>query len=104
MRGRNAPFLLTLLFAGLAIGAEGSAPTTRPAVVAEQLLRHLEAGSWVVTEAHVKTNGSPSAMKRKVLVTADPANGERRVQEMRWRGEAFVAEGPAVAAGQPDRR
>jgi len=52
----------------------------------------------------VRTNGSPSAMRRKVVLAADPRSGARTVQEMRWRGETFEAEGLAVAVGEPDRR
>jgi hypothetical protein len=95
-----------LLWAAGTFAAGASAPATRPSGVAPagQPLRYLEPGSWVVTEAHVRTNGSPSAMRRKVVLAADPKSGVRTVQEMRWKGEAFDAEGPAVAAGEADRR
>jgi hypothetical protein len=64
----------------------------------------MDAGSWIISEAHVRTNGTPATIKRKVLVTAEPATGRRAVQESRWSADAFEPTGPVQVLGNPDRR
>jgi hypothetical protein len=65
--------------------------------------RHLDPGSWVVTEARVRSNGTPTAIRRKVMVTTDAA-GRRVLEDHRWHNEAFEPTGPAQPLAPPDRR
>jgi hypothetical protein len=72
---------LCMLFT-VAAGAGESAPaTTQPAKPVEGY-RYLDAGSWIISEAHVQTNGTPATVKRKVQVTVDAAS---RRDRWRWR-------------------
>ena len=88
-------FLIPLLIAGLAIAGSGA-----PAAD----YHHLAQGSWVITEAHVRTNGSPATIKRKVTVTVDPSTGRRALQESRWVNDAFEPDGaPRVLADRAVR-
>jgi len=80
MRVGRLLFVIPLLIAGVAIG-ESNAPCND--------YRHLAQRSWVITEAHVRTNGSPATIKRKVTVTVDPSTGRRAIEESRWVNDAF---------------
>jgi hypothetical protein len=67
--------------------------------------RYLEPGSWVVTEARVRSNGAPSTVRRKVAVVArDQRDGERAVEESKWAADGFEPVGPARPLGRADRR
>jgi hypothetical protein len=79
-----------------------AAATTQPAKPLESY-RYLEPGSRLVTEARVNSNGTPTALRRKVTVTIDDT-GRRAVQESRWHNDAFEPTGPAQPLAQPDRR
>lgn len=63
----------------------------------------LEKGSWVVTQAQVMSNGTPTAMKRKMMVTTHPSTGQRMVEESRWSGSEFAPTGECQAV-TADRR
>src|SRR4051812_38252575 len=76
-----------------AASAVVAGPTTQPSKVV-QGFRYLDHGSWVVTEAQVRTNGTPAVIKRKTLVTTVPGTGERGVEESRWTMDAFEPTGP----------
>jgi hypothetical protein len=76
--------------------------TTQPAKPVEGY-RHLDHGSWVVTEARVRSNGTPTAIRRKVLITTD-VNGQRAVEESRWHNDAFEPIRPAQPLAAPDHR
>lgn len=78
-------------------------PATQPAKVLDGY-RYLDHGSWIVTEARVRTNETPATIKRKALVTTDPATGERALEELRWNMDAFEPIGPAQPLAKPDRR
>src|SRR5258706_1958066 len=83
-------FVVLLLIAGVAIAGAG-APSDE--------YRHLGQGSWVITEAHVRTNGSPATIKRKVAVTVDPSTGRRAIEERRWVNDAFEPVGALRVLG-----
>jgi hypothetical protein len=80
-----------------------SSPTTQPSKVA-QGFRYLDHGSWIVTEAQVRTNGTPAVIKRKTLVTTLPGTGQRGVEESRWTMDTFEPTGPVQPLAAPDRR
>ena len=97
---------LCMLFAVAAGAGENAPATTQPTKPAEGY-RYLEAGSWIISEAHVQTNGTPATIKRKVQVTVDPATGRRAIQESRWTATAadgFEPTGPAQPLAVADRR
>jgi hypothetical protein len=96
--------LLALLLTASAFGGEGAAaPATRPAKGLEGY-RYLDAGSWIVVESHVRTNGTPATMKRRIQITADPKTHERLLQESRWVNDAFAPTGEPQPLARPDRR
>jgi hypothetical protein len=95
--------LLSLLLATAAFAGEGAIPATQPSKPVEAY-RYIDVGSWIITEAHVRTNGMPATIKRKVLVTADPATGRRAVEESRWLADTFEPIGPVQMLANPDRR
>jgi hypothetical protein len=66
--------------------------------------RYLDHGSWVVTEAQVRTNGTPAVIKRKSLVTTVPVTGERGLEESRWTMDSFEPTGPVRPLAPADRR
>jgi hypothetical protein len=100
---RTLILLFCTLLGTAALAGEFVAPATQPAKVTEGY-RYLDAGSWIITEAHVRTNGTPASIKRKVLVTVDPATGQRAVEESRWKTDAFEPTGPAQPLAAADRR
>src|SRR5258706_9463463 len=95
--------LLSLLLAAGALAGESASPATQPAKPLDAY-RYLDAGSWIISEAHLRTNGTPATIKRKVQVTVEPATGRRAVEESRWSGDAFEPAGPVQVLGNPDRR
>src|SRR5258706_13692104 len=95
--------LFSLLVAATAFAGEGAVSATQPAKALEAY-RYLDVGSWITTEAHVRTNGAPATIKRKVQVTVEPATGCRAVQESRWSADAFEPTGPVQLLAHPDRR
>jgi hypothetical protein len=110
-RGIIIPIISTLL-AGAAVAGDMPVvppPSSTPAAAATQPAkpiegyRHLDHGSWVITEARVRSNGTPTAIRRKVLITAD-ATGRRAVEESRWHNDTFEPTGPAQPLAAPDRR
>jgi len=66
--------------------------------------RYLEHGSWIVSEANIRSNGTPATLKRKIVVTTQPSTGQRALEESRWLGNAFELTGPAIALADADRR
>jgi hypothetical protein len=77
--------------------------TTQPAARPLDAHRYLDHGSWIVTEARVRSNGTPTTIRRKVLITTDAA-GRRTLEESRWRNDAFEPDSPALPLAPPDRR
>jgi hypothetical protein len=95
--------LLALLLTASAFGGEGAAPASQPARGVEGY-HYLDVGSWIVIESHVRTNGTPATMKRRIQITADPKTHERSLQESRWVNDAFVPTGGPQLLARPDRR
>jgi hypothetical protein len=95
--------MLSILFAFAAGAGEGASPTTQPAKPLEGY-RYMDAGSWIISEAQIQTNGTPASIKRKVLVTSEPSTGARVMQECRWTMDAFEPTGPAQPLATADRR
>jgi hypothetical protein len=96
---------LCMLFAVAAGAAEVAPATTQPTKPIEGY-RYMEVGSWIISEAHVQTNGTPATIKRKVTVTVDSASGQRAIEESRWKASAdgFEPIGPAQPLAVADRR
>jgi len=96
---------LCMLFAVVAGAGESAPATTQPTKRVEGY-RYMDAGSWIISEAHVQTNGTPATIKRKVAVTVDQASGQRVVEESRWTAtvDGFERTGPAQPLGVADRR
>jgi hypothetical protein len=78
-------------------------PATQPAKVQDGY-RYLDHGSWIISEANIRSNGMPATLKRKILVTTQPTSGQRAIEESRWINEAFEPTGPVQALAAPDRR
>jgi hypothetical protein len=95
--------LFALLLTASAFAGELASPATQPVKPADGY-RFLEPGSWIVIEAHVRTNGSPAAIKRRIQVTVNPKTGERAIEEARWVNDTFVPTGALEHLPQPDRR
>ena len=96
--------LLALLLTASAFGGEGAAaPATQPAKGVEGY-RYLDVGSWIVIESHVRTNGTPATMKRRIQITADAKTHQRSLQEFRWVNDAFVPTGEPQVLARADRR
>src|SRR6476659_4756030 len=95
--------LLSMVFAIAASAGEAAPAATQPAKRVEGY-RYMDAGSWIISEAHVQTNGTPAAIKRKVLVTVDPASAQRALEESRWSASAdgFEPTGPAQPLAMAD--
>jgi hypothetical protein len=96
---------LCMLFAVAAGAAEVAPATTQPTKPIEGY-RYMDVGSWIISEAHVQTNGTPATIKRKVTVTVDSASGQRAIEESRWKASAdgFEPIGPAQPLAVADRR
>ena len=124
MTSRNLTLIFTLLLTAAAFAGDVSVPagagpvtqtpggqiadakpqaTTQPAKRQEGY-RYLDHGSWIVSEANIRSNGTPATLKRKVLVTTQPTTGQRAIEESRWHGAAFEPTGPAQALAEADRR
>ena len=111
MASRRFSFILTLLLCGSAWAGDIAAP--QPAVVTEPATqpvkkqegyRYLDQGSWIISEAHIRSNGTPATLRRKVLITSLPKTPERAIEESRWHNNAFESTGPLQALADPDRR
>src|SRR6266566_4609126 len=95
--------LFSLLLAAAAFAGANVIPATQPTKPLEAY-RYLDGGSWIITEGHVRSNGTPATIKRKIQVTIEPASGRRAVQESRWSVDAFEPSGPVQLLANPDRR
>jgi len=95
--------IITLFFAAAAIAGEARVPTTQPSKPLEGY-RFLDHGSWVITEARIRSNGTPATIKRKAVVTTLPTTGQRGLEESRWHLDSFEPLGPVVPLAQADRR
>src|SRR5689334_19736571 len=98
-----ASFLIALA-AATALAGETAVLPVRQGVKPVEGYRYLDAGSWIITEAHLRTNGSPATIKRKIAVTTQPSSGQRMVEESRWSGRAFEAGEAAQPLADADRR
>jgi hypothetical protein len=116
-------FLFAMLFAAVALAGEVSVPAAAPASEApaaqvqnakpqattqpekkQEGYRYLELGSWIISEANIRSNGMPAVLKRKVLLTTQPATGQRAIEESRWHNDAFEPTGPLLDLADADRR
>jgi hypothetical protein len=109
MTSRTLWFCLTLCCATVALAGEqqpaaAAAPATTQPAKPLDAYRYLDHGSWIVTEAHVRTNATPATIKRKAVVTTLPGTNDRAVEELRWNMDAFEPTGPAQPLAKPDRR
>src|SRR5690349_4296427 len=96
--------LLSLFLTAAALAGEGGAVASTQPTKPLEGYRFLDHGSWIVTEAHVRTNGQPASIKRKVVVTTQPSTGERGLEESRWLVDSFEPIGPVQPLVQADRR
>ena len=122
MTARSLTFIFTLLLGTMALAGEISvpaqtpvtevakeqaaakpAPATQPAKKADGY-RYLETGSWIISEANIRSSGTPATLKRRVLLTTQPTTGERAIEESRWHNNAFEPTGPAEVLADADRR
>jgi hypothetical protein len=123
MASRGLTFFFTLLLASLALAGESSVPaetaasglgTAQPATAKPQPAtqpakkqegyRYLENGSWIISQANIRSNGTPATLKRKILVTIQPKTGQRAIEESRWHNNAFEPTGPLQDLADADRR
>lgn len=111
-RGAFLPSLFLTLAAGAAVAGDAqpaprpsstASAATQPAAAPVDAHRYLDHGSWLITEARVNSNGTPTTIRRKILITTD-ATGRRTLEESRWHNDAFEPDGPALPLAVPDRR
>lgn len=97
--------LASLAFLLLSRIALGESPATRPTGDPVNGYRLLGNGSWIVSEAMVRTTpGFPGHVKRKVTIADAPGAGQRTIREFAWSGSAFEPTGPEQNLATPDTR
>jgi hypothetical protein len=104
MTPRVTAILLSLTLAIPALAGNVHAPATQPSPIATlDAYRHLDAGSWIITQGTVRSGDTPTQIKRKITIVTREGS-QRAVEEAKWSGDAFVPTGPAQPLAPADQR